>query len=177
MSDPWLAGEYDLAFDGWSVNPDPDFVLSIHTCGSLPATPKDSASTDNFICDKQYDSLYAKQLAEYDPAKRVDLVKQMESRLYDTGYMNVMAYPNAVEAYRTDQIKSITTMPEAAGNIWGQDGYWSWWSAVPADGGSGTSDDSSSTGVVIGIGVLVVVLAAIGVFVAMRRRSTAEDRE
>ena len=55
----------------------------------------------------------------------------MESRLYDTGYMNVMAYPNAVEAYRTDQIKSITTMPEAAGNIYGQDGYWSWWSAEP----------------------------------------------
>ena len=44
----------------------------------------------------------------------------MESRLYDTGYMNVMAYPNAVEAYRTDQIESITTMPAAAGNIWGR---------------------------------------------------------
>lgn len=39
----------------------------------------------------------------------------MQSRLYDTGYMNIMAYPNALEAYRTDQIKSITTMPEAAG--------------------------------------------------------------
>ena len=42
-----------------------------------------------------------------------------------------MAYPNAVEAYRTDQIKSITTSPRR-GNIYGQDGYWSWWSAVPA---------------------------------------------
>jgi hypothetical protein len=30
----------------------------------------------------------------------------LESRLYETGYMNVMAYPNAVEAYRTDQIRS-----------------------------------------------------------------------
>jgi peptide/nickel transport system substrate-binding protein len=178
VSDPWLAGEYDLAFDGWSVNPDPDYVLSIHTCGALPATPEASAATDNFICDKQYDDLYGKQLAEYDPAKRADLVKQMESRLYDTGYMNVMAYPNAVEAYRTDQIKSITTMPEAAGNIWGQDGYWSWWSAVPADDAAGSgSGDSSSTGVVIGIAAIVVVLAALGVFVAMRRRSTAEDRE
>ncbi|MFJ4922717.1 ABC transporter substrate-binding protein [Streptomyces sp. NPDC088725] len=178
VSDPWLAGEYDLAFDGWSVNPDPDYVLSIHTCAALPATPKVSGATDNFICDKQFDELYAKQTAEYDPAKRADLVKQMESRLYDTGYMNVMAYPNAVEAYRTDQIKSITTMPEAAGNIWGQDGYWSWWSAVPADDTAADSgSSSSSTGVVIGIGVVVVVLAAAGVFVAMRRRSTAEDRE
>ncbi|MEU8673066.1 ABC transporter substrate-binding protein [Streptomyces sp. NPDC048560] len=179
VSDPWYAGEYDLAFDGWSVNPDPDFVMSIHTCAALPAKPKESAATDNFICDKQYDELYAKQLAEYDPAKRADLVKQMESRLYDTGYMNVMAYPNAVEAYRTDQIKSITTMPSAAGNIYGQDGYWSWWSAVPAAGASnGSSDDGgSSTGVLIGIGVAVVVLAGGGLLFAMRRRSTAEDRE
>jgi peptide/nickel transport system substrate-binding protein len=179
VSDPWYAGEYDLAFDGWSVNPDPDFVMSIHTCAALPAKAKESAQTDNFICDKQYDELYAKQLAEYDPAKRADLVKQMESRLYDTGYMNVMAYPNAVEAYRTDQIESITTMPSDAGNIYGQDGYWSWWSAVPAAGASGDSsgDSGSSTGVLVGVGIAVVLLAGGGLLFAMRRRSTAEDRE
>ncbi|MER7193334.1 ABC transporter substrate-binding protein [Streptomyces flaveolus] len=176
VTDPWLAGKYDLAFDGWSVNPDPDFVLSIHTCAARPQTPKDTGATDNFICDKTYDDLYAKQLAEYDPAKRAEIVKQMQSRLYDLGYMNVMAYPNAVEAYRTDQIKSITTMPSEAGNIYGQDGYWSWWSAVPADSGD-SSDDSSSTGVVIGIVAGVVVLVGLGVLVAVRRRSTAEERE
>lgn len=176
VSDPWLKGDYDLAFDGWSVNPDPDFVLSIHTCAALPATPKDSGATDNFICDKQFDGLYAQQTAEYDAAKRTALVKQMESRLYDTGYMNVLAYPNAVEAYRTDQIKSIKTMPEAAGNLWGQDGYWSWWSAEPA-AGSSNSDGGTSMGVVTGIGVVVVLAVGLGLIVVMRRRSTAEDRE
>ncbi|CQR61427.1 ABC transporter substrate-binding protein [Streptomyces leeuwenhoekii] len=176
VTDPWLAGKYDLAFDGWSVNPDPDFVLSIHTCAALPATPKDTGATDNFICDKRYDELYARQLAEYDPAARADLVKQMQARLYDLGYMNVMAYPNAVEAYRTDQIESITTMPAKAGNIYGQDGYWSWWSAVPADSGD-SSGGSSSTGVVLGVVGGVVALAALGGFAAMRRRATAEDRE
>lgn len=176
VTDPWLAGKYDLAFDGWSVNPDPDFVLSIHTCGALPATPEETGATDNFICDKKYDELYARQLAEYDPAKRADIVKQMESRLYDLGYMNVMAYPNAVEAFRTDQIKSITTMPAKAGNIYGQDGYWSWWSAVPADSG-GSSDKASSTGVVVGVVAGVLVLAGLGAFAAMRRRATAEERE
>ncbi|MET7618788.1 ABC transporter substrate-binding protein [Streptomyces sp. NPDC005408] len=176
VSDPWIKGDYDLAFDGWSVNPDPDFVLSIHTCAALPATPKDTGATDNFICDQQFDGLYAQQTAEYDTARRTALVKQMESRLYDTGYMNVLAYPNAVEAYRTDQIKSITTMPAAAGNLWGQDGYWSWWSAEPA-AGDGGSDSGSSTGVVIGIAAVVALAAGLGVFVVMRRRSTAEDRE
>ncbi|WP_432090796.1 ABC transporter substrate-binding protein [Streptomyces sp. NRRL F-5630] len=186
VTDPWVAGDYDLAFDGWSVNPDPDFVLSIHTCAALPSKPKAVSATDNFICDKKFDDLYDKQLAEYDPAKRADIVKQMESRLYDTGYMNVMAYPNAVEAYRTDQIKSIETMPTAAGNIYGQDGYWGWWSAVPADGASSgatgdnassDSDSSSNTGLWIGIGVVVVLLVGGGVFFGMRRRATAWDRE
>ncbi|MET9774887.1 ABC transporter substrate-binding protein [Streptomyces sp. NPDC006367] len=176
VTDPWLAGTYDLAFDGWSVNPDPDFVLSIHTCDALPQTPKDTGATDNFICDRTYDDLYARQLAEYDPDKRAQIVKRMQSRLYDLGYMNVMAYPNAVEAYRTDQIGSITTMPSDAGNIYGQDGYWSWWSAVPADS-AGSSDGSSSTGVVIGVVAGAVVLAGLGVLVAVRRRATAEERE
>ncbi|MEU9763343.1 ABC transporter substrate-binding protein [Streptomyces sp. NPDC047987] len=182
VSVPWYAGEYDLAFDGWSVNPDPDFVLGIHTCAALPAKAKESATTDNFICDKTYDGLYKKQLAEYDPAKRADLVKQMQSWLYDSAYMNVIAYPNAVEAYRTDQIKSITTMPEAAGNIYGQDGYWSWWSAVPAGGegahgAGGSGSGSVSTGVVIGVVVVVVVLAGGGLLLTKRRRATADDRE
>lgn len=177
VTDPWQAGEYDLAFDGYSVNPDPDYVLSIHTCAALPATAKDSGQTDNFICDKKFDDLYAKQISEYDNAKRADLVKQMQSRLYDTGYMNVMVYPNAVEAYRTDQIKSIKTMPEAGGNIWGQDGYWSWWSAVPAANGAedGDSGTSPAVWIVSGIGVLLVLAI---VFVVVRRRgATAEDRE
>ncbi|MCF2434540.1 ABC transporter permease [Streptomyces thinghirensis] len=39
-------------------------------------------------------------------------------------------------------------MPSAAGNIYGQDGYWSWWSAVLGLGDS--SGGSSSTGTVIG---------------------------
>ncbi|MFB7514366.1 ABC transporter substrate-binding protein [Streptomyces sp. NPDC056144] len=177
VSDPWVKGDYDLAFDGWSVNPDPDYVLSIHTCGALPATPKDSGATDNFICDKEFDGLYAQQAVEYDAAKRADLVKRMQSRLYDTGYMNVMAYPNALEAYRTDQIASITTMPSAAGNLWGQDGYWSWWSAVPVAAADDTTDESSSTGLIVGIGVAVVVVAGALVLLRMRRRATADDRE
>ncbi|MEU5461798.1 ABC transporter substrate-binding protein [Streptomyces althioticus] len=113
---------------------------------------------------------------EYDPDRRAAIVRQMESRLYDLGYMNVMAYPNAVEAYRTDQIESITTMPAKAGNIYGQDGYWSWWSAVPAESGD-TSGGSSSTGVVVGIVAGVVVLAGVGAFLAVRRRATADERE
>ncbi|QDY79320.1 ABC transporter substrate-binding protein [Streptomyces qinzhouensis] len=178
VSDPWLKGDYDLAFDGWSVNPDPDFALAIHTCAALPATPADTGSTDNFICDRRYDELYRAQAAEYEPTARAELVKRLQSRLYDTGFMNVIAYPNAVEAYRTDHIQSITTMPEAAGNIWGQDGYWSWWSAKPAAGaGDGGPDDDAAGGLLLGLGAGLVPAVVLTVLVVMRRRATVEDRE
>ncbi|MCM2392886.1 ABC transporter substrate-binding protein [Streptomyces albipurpureus] len=178
VSDPWLSGDYDLAFDGWSVSPDPDFVLSIHTCAALPATARDTGSTDNFICDRRFDELYAKQSVEYDAPQRAELVKKMQSRLYDTGYLNILAYPNAVEAYRTDQIASITTMPESGGNIWGQDGYWSWWSAKPAAGaGAGASGQPSAAAVLSGMGTALAGAALVAAVIGWRRRATADDRE
>ncbi|MHA4817399.1 ABC transporter substrate-binding protein [Streptomyces aculeolatus] len=177
VGDPWVAGEYDLAFDGWSVNPDPDFVLAIHTCAALPESEDVVGQTDNFICNKDYDRLYAEQLAAYDdPEKRAEIVREMQSVLYDTGYMNVLAYPNSVEAYRTDHIESITAMPAGNGNIWGQDGSWSWATAVPAAEAS-DDDGGSAMGVVLGGGAAVAVVVAAGVVFTMRRRATAEDRE
>ncbi|MFI5805538.1 ABC transporter substrate-binding protein [Streptomyces sp. NPDC051561] len=182
VTDPWQAGNYDLAFDGYSVNPDPDYVLSIHTCAVLPSSADKPGQTDNFICDKKFDDLYDKQVVEYDKTKRADLVKQMQARLYESGYMNVMLYPNAVEAYRSDKIKSIMTMPEGGGNIWGQDGYWSWWSAEPVAGDSGDkggsgSDSGTSPTVWIISGIAVLLVAGIVVVAVRRRGTTAEDRE
>ena len=184
VSDPWLRRRVRprlrrlVRQPGPGLRPvDPHLRRAARHARRTPARPTTSSATSSTT------TLYAKQLAEYDPAKRADLVKQMESRLYDTGYMNVMAYPNAVEAYRTDQIKSITTMPEAAGNIYGQDGYWSWWSAVPAAGASGGSGSTApSTGVIIGCSSAPASswspsLGGGSCCRAVRRRSTAEDRE
>ena len=33
------SGEFDLLFTGWTVNPDPDYIFSIQTCGVRPAEP------------------------------------------------------------------------------------------------------------------------------------------
>ena len=56
---------------------------SIHTCSGAAGHGGRAVPSDNYFCDKEYDELYAQQLAEYDPAKRAGIVKQMESRLYD----------------------------------------------------------------------------------------------
>ena len=176
LSDALYAGEYDLIFTGWTVNPDPDYVFSIHTCGALPTEPG-TMQGDAYFCDEEYDELYQAQLAEYDRDTRAELVHRLQEVLYREAVVNVLAYPNIMEAYRTDQIASIQYEPTEGGNIWGQDGYWAWWSAEPASEAAGALASGPSTGVWIGAGVVLVVLAAAGGFLLLRRRATMEDRE
>ena len=176
LSDALYDAEYDLIFTGWTVNPDPDYVFSIHTCDGLPAEPG-TMQGDAYFCDEEYDELYEAQLSEYDHEARAEIVHQLQEILYREAVVNVLAYPNIMEAYRTDQIESIQLEPSEGGNIWGQDGYWAWWSAQPAEGGSAANSGGIPTGVGIGIGAVVLVLLAGGAFLFFRNRSTVEDRE
>ncbi|WP_017587574.1 ABC transporter substrate-binding protein [Nocardiopsis ganjiahuensis] len=179
LSDALYDAEYDLIFTGWTVNPDPDYVFSIHTCDALPSEPG-TMQGDAYFCDEEYDELYAAQLAEYDREARAEIIHQLQEVLYREAVVNVLAYPNIMEAYRTDHIAEIQLEPAEGGNIWGQDGYWAWWSAEPAEAlasGGGSGSSGVSTGVLIGVGAGVLVLLAAGAFLFFRRRSTVEDRE
>jgi peptide/nickel transport system substrate-binding protein len=172
MGDDEQAGNYDLAFDSWIVNPDPDFVLSLQTCAGRPSTPGGSFSGDNFVCDPAYDQLYAAQISAYDPNARAGIVKEMEAHLYDDGYINVLYYPNTLEAYRSDVIASMEMQPQPGGIYDGQDGYWSWWSAAPT---AATPSHASAVPIVAAV-VIVAALVAAGVLLVLRR-STVQERE
>lgn len=176
LSDALYDAEYDLIFTGWTVNPDPDYVFSIHTCDALPTEPG-TMQGDAYFCDEEYDELYEAQLSEYDHEARAEIVHRMQEILYEEAVVNVLSYPNIMEAYRTDHIESIRLEPTEGGNIWGQDGYWAWWSAQPVAGGSDANSGGISTGVGIGVGAVVLVLLAGGAFLFFRNRSTVEDRE
>jgi peptide/nickel transport system substrate-binding protein len=175
VGDNETAGNYDLAFDSWLVNPDPDFVLSIQTCGARPATPGGSFPGDNFVCDQSYDQLYAAQISEYDAPARAGLIRRMEAQLSTDRYVNVLYYPNTLEAYRSDVIGSMQMQPQPNGIYDGQDGYWSWWSATPGAAAS-SSSHLGAWAVIAGVAVVAVVLAAV-VLLVVRRRSTAQERE
>ncbi|MDA2811006.1 ABC transporter substrate-binding protein [Nocardiopsis sp. RSe5-2] len=176
LSDALYDAEYDLIWTGWSVNPDPDYVLGIHTCDALPEEPG-TMRGDAYFCDEQYDELYDKQLAAWDdPDQRAEYVKDMQQILYEEAVVNVVTYANTMEAYRSDQISSTQVQPDPGGNLFGQDGHWSFSTAVPAEGGQGGG--SLSGGMIAGIaGAVVVVAGAIGFLVWRRRTATAEDRE
>ncbi|HEV7900203.1 MAG TPA: ABC transporter substrate-binding protein [Planosporangium sp.] len=175
LADVETAGNYDLAFDSWITNPDPDFVLALQTCAERPASPGATFLGDDFVCSPAYDRLYAQQISEYDPAARSGLVKQMQQQLYTDAYINVLYYPNVLEAYRSDVIGSMQKQPQPNGLYYGQDGYWSWWSATPATAGAKSS--GPNTAVIVAVVALVVVVVAGALILARRRRARAGERE
>lgn len=176
LDEATTAGNFDLAFSGWGVNPDPDYILSIQTCGNRPNAEGGGSTTANFFCDKRYDSLYTKQLTTFDKQARAQTVKQMQQRIYARVPEMTLVYPNVLEAYRTDTYSGFQTQPDPGGVIMGQNGYWGYYKAVPTD--AARSGSSINTGLVIGIVVAGLVVVGVIVFLVVRgRRKTAHERE
>ncbi|MFC7644267.1 ABC transporter substrate-binding protein [Streptosporangium lutulentum] len=119
-----FTGLFDIAISGWSVNPDPEEVLATHLCSRRPTASGEGGGTESFYCDPEYEKLYQQQLSELDRAKRVDLIKQMQRRLYTDAPVIALYYPNNLEGYRKDRIAAITPIPEDKGILYGGSGYW-----------------------------------------------------
>ncbi|MDP9861156.1 MULTISPECIES: ABC transporter substrate-binding protein [Streptosporangium] len=173
-----FTGLFDIAISGWSVNPDPEEVLATHLCSRRPTAGGEGGGTESFYCDPEYEKLYQEQLTELDRAKRIEIIKQMQRRLYTDAPVIAIYYPNNLEGYRKDKITSITPIPEDKGLLYGGSSSWPFYSldavAAPA---AGTSGGGLGTGLVAGIAAAVVVLGAGGFLLARRRRSAADERE
>jgi peptide/nickel transport system substrate-binding protein len=175
LSDLFNAGDFDMQFSGWGVDPDPDAVLVLQTCKNRPNAAGGDNDTESFFCNAGYDSLYAKQLSDMNQPSRVGEVKQLEAMFYQQVPEVTLLYPNVLEAYRSDRFHPFQVQPDPGGAIMAQNGYWGYYSADPITGATGGS--GGNTGLVVGIVVAVVVIVGIGAFVVLRRRSTAADRE
>jgi peptide/nickel transport system substrate-binding protein len=184
VNDDTTAGNFDLSFSGWSVSPDPDFMLAQETCAVVGTDLGDA----NF-CDPAFDKLYQQQQAELDKGKRMQLVQQAQGILNDNVSALILTYDKQLEAYRSDRFTPFPTQPSNGGVIANQSGYWAYYLATPV--GMETTNTSStpqatpaasnsglSTGAVIGIvggGVVLVAGAVWGL--SRRRRSGADERE
>jgi peptide/nickel transport system substrate-binding protein len=68
---------FDLALWDWTALIDPDFMLSVVTCGQL------GGWSDTGYCDKHYDAMYSQQQLTPDQNARRQLVWKMQKYLYD----------------------------------------------------------------------------------------------
>jgi len=170
--------EYDLTFGEWGVEPDPSFQLSTMTCGQRDTGTSKAPSagwSDSFYCNAAYDALYAKQASQLNPTERDATVKQMQQMLYTQAPYIVLYYPDDLEAYNSTKWTGIRLQPQTDGGAFFQYGLYTYLTVdvktnAPKSGGS-------NTGVLIGVGAVVLVLLIGGGVLLMRRRTTADERE
>jgi len=86
---------FEISMWDWGPLPDPDFMLSVLTCGSW------NVWNDTGYCNKTYDSMYESQSAAMNPAKRQQIIYQMEQMAATTRMYLVLDYPDLIEAHST----------------------------------------------------------------------------
>ena len=83
---------FEISMWDWYPLTDPDFMLSVLTCNSFDVW------NDTGYCSKAYDTLYSQQSAAMDPAKRQQLVYQMQQMIASARPYLVIDYPDSIEA-------------------------------------------------------------------------------
>ncbi|HKR70220.1 MAG TPA: ABC transporter substrate-binding protein [Streptosporangiaceae bacterium] len=204
MSDSQLTadignGQYDMFMWGWGVEPNPDFQLSVFTCGqrSYGSGPNYSPGwSDSFYCNPTYDRLYHQQQA-LDGAPRAKVVRQMQKMLYDNAPYDVLYYPNDTQAYRSDKFTGFAPSPDKANGLYlfQELASWSYRCIRPAGsspsltsnnigcehelGAVSAPTSSGVNGGMIGGIAAAVVVVGFGAWLVSRRRraATADERE
>jgi peptide/nickel transport system substrate-binding protein len=176
VDDATVAGNFDLAVSGWSVNPDPNDMLSQQTC-AVNGTSK----ADSGYCNPAYDELHAAQQAAVDEGQRREIVQRMQSMLYDDVHAIVLTSDTLLEAYRADRFTGFVTQPEDGGVITGQTGYWGYYGATPVaadEAGAAGDAGGGSGGTVAAVVAAAVVVVGGGAFLVTRnRRRSRDERE
>jgi peptide/nickel transport system substrate-binding protein len=173
LTDVIYAGNYDMFIWGWVPDPDPDFILSVLSCGQRPP---DGIWSDTFYCDPTYDADYLKQKTLLNVDDRIALVKQMEQQVYDDVPYIVLYYDNVLQAYRSDRWTGFVQQPKVNGDLLATYGPYSFLSIRPvAESGGADSGGGSSTAIIVGLVVAALVVIG-GVVLLTRRRDNEDDR-
>jgi peptide/nickel transport system substrate-binding protein len=102
--------DVDLFISDWVQDTDPSFILSVLTSGQIGGWNDTGWTSD------EYDALYSQQAAAMDEAERKSLVDQMQQLAYDASPYAVIAYPQALEAERTDRWQGWVQAPAGEGS-------------------------------------------------------------
>jgi peptide/nickel transport system substrate-binding protein len=97
--------DYDLTTWGWGADPDPDFLATVFSCDQIWWW------NDSGYCDEEYQAVYLASRTAVNHDDRVDLVWQMQEKIYNDRPWIVLLYQSIVSAYRSDRFTGFS--PEA----------------------------------------------------------------
>lgn len=168
MYDLQQSGDFDAYIWYWSGDPDPNYQLSAFTgdqCGE--------GISDGCWKNAHYDALFAQQQTTFDPKARKAIVDQMQQLVYDQVPVIVVAYPNAIEAYRNDHVTITGRVPQPDGYILPQYSVDVLLAAHPATGD--VAADASPGLPLWAWGLALVVVVALVVYFVRRGRRAEDD--
>jgi peptide/nickel transport system substrate-binding protein len=160
-------GTYDTFYWGWVPFVDPDPMLSYFTEAEI------GNYNDANWFDPAYDALYTEQNQEVDPDRRVEIVHEMLTMFHEAAVYIPMYIAPDLQAYRTDTFEGWVKQPAEIGPVIFNNTSPSYVQLTPIGAEAGASDINWLLWGGIAAGVIVLV----GVFIAMRNRSTSDDRE
>jgi len=98
------AFDYDVILWGWASDPDPNLLLSVHTTDEIP-----NGYNETGYSNPAYDELHVQQGIELDPAKRQEIVWQMQQIAFDDVVYIIPYYEQQIQAYRVDRFTGWIT--------------------------------------------------------------------
>jgi peptide/nickel transport system substrate-binding protein len=163
-----IDGTYDTFYWGWVPFVDPDPMLVNFTTSEL------GNNNDANWADPAYDALYSEQNQEVDPDRRVEIVHEMLTLFHDAAiYIPLYIAPD-LQAYRTDTFEGWVQQPAEIGPVIFSNSSPSYVELTPI--GADAAGESGTNWLLWG-GIAAGVIVIAGVFLAMRNRSTSDDRE
>ena len=107
--DPPGKADFDVVIWNWAGDVDPNSLLNILTTSSI------GSNSDTFYSNPRYDELFILQGSETDPAKRKELIDEMQQLVYDEAPYHILFYDAALHAYRTDKFGGWALQPTEGG--------------------------------------------------------------
>ncbi|HEU5113286.1 MAG TPA: ABC transporter substrate-binding protein [Acidimicrobiia bacterium] len=162
-----VEGTYDTFFWGWVPFVDPDPMLSYFTEAEI------GNYNDANWFDPAYDALYSEQNQEVDADRRLEIVHEMLTMFHDSAVYIPMYVAPDLQAYRTDTFEGYVKQPAEIGPVIFSNTSPSYAQLTPIGANAG----GSGTNWLLWGGIAAGVILIVGVFLAMRNRSTSDERE
>jgi peptide/nickel transport system substrate-binding protein len=171
LTDDIYAADYDMFIWGWGSDPDPDFILSVLTCGQFMFW------SDTFWCNEEYSRLYEEQKTQLDLNERAETIHEMQRIAYEESPYVIFFYDNALEAYRTDTFTGWTRQPEDLGPLVSSTGaIYTAENLKPVSAATPASAEEGGISPAVLIAIVAGTIAGLFVLYYVRRRESEEDR-
>ena len=167
-----LTPDYDMYVWYWTMDVDPNFMVSIYTPAQI------GGWNDCYWTNPAFTDLAALQITQLDKAQRVQTVQKLQQIFYNACPYIIFAYPDMLEAYNTGKFTGWTHEPAKVGAVVYNYNYRDTYLRLAAK--TSVASSASRTPLVALIVAVCVVggaTAAVLVLLRRRRRSRATELE